>query len=504
MTLDCRLKPEEWADPWWRLCNLYRAVSDDGKEFKFYPNDNQERLYRNLWFLNLILKARQQGFSTFIDLLLLDQALFNANKTCGIIADTRENATKLFRNKVKYPYDNLPLGLRNARIAETESASELLFDNGSGISVGTSMRGGTLQYLHISEYGKISAKFPEKAKEIKTGAFNAVAPGQFIFIESTAEGKGGEFYEQTKAARAIDAQVQAGTAKLTPLDFRFHFFAWWQKPSNTMDPQHVLIGKSYLDYFEKLRKEHGIELTDGQKAWYVKKHAVMGDDMKKEHPSTPDEAFEVAVAGAYYAAEMLAMRQEGRICRVPWVPNIPVNTFWDIGSNDVTFLWFHQRVGLFDRYIRTHSKAGTGFGYWAKYLQDTGYVFGTHYLPHDASQHRQTTEEVAKTSEEMLNDLGIHNTVIVPRVLDIVDGIRLTRPTFATAMMDETGCEEGIAALDNYQREWDDKLGDWKRHPLHNWASNGADAYRQRAQGYTESTLRRSAGRTRKTSWRTA
>ena len=113
MTLDCRLNPDEWADPWWRLCNLYRAVSDDGHDFKFYPNDNQERLYRNLWFLNLILKARQQGFSTFIDLILLDQALFNANKTCGIIADTRENATKLFRNKIKYPYEHLPLGLRN-------------------------------------------------------------------------------------------------------------------------------------------------------------------------------------------------------------------------------------------------------------------------------------------------------------------------------------------------------------------------------------------------------
>lgn len=765
--MDCRLNPDEWADPWWRLCNLYRAISDDGKEFKFYPNDNQERLYRNLWFLNLILKARQQGFcvepstlvltadlrwvradsltagdelvgvdehppggrgkarrmraaivqgvatvrrqaftirfddgrsvvctdrhpwlsrkaatdakwrslsgkgnavtgrlkigtevrwickpwdaggfedgwmggmldgegsiaktnasagvgisqvdgpvwrrmvqyaeargyhacteaddgerktkfggrpvyclnfgrldemlrligqtrptrflqnrfwenrelpgkksgvgwsrivaiedagerelvdlqtstgtyiaegfvshnTTFIDLILLDQALFNANKTCGIIADTRENAGKIFRNKVRFPYDKLPLGLRIARETVSETSTELVFDNGSNLSVGTSMRGGTLQYLHISEYGKISAKFPDKAKEIKTGAFNAVAPGQFIFIESTAEGKGGEFYEQTKAARAADAQVRAGTAKLTPLDFRFHFFAWWEKPANTLDPTDVRIGQAYLDYFEKLDKEHGIKLTAGQKAWYVKKHAVMGDDMKKEHPSTPDEAFEVAIDGAYYAAEMLAMRKEGRICKVPWVPNIPVNTFWDIGSNDVTFVWFHQRVGLWDRYIRTHSKAHTGFAYWAKYLQDTQYVFGTHYLPHDAEQHRQTTEEFAETSEEMLNKLGVRPTVIVPRVLDIVDGIRLTRPTFATAMMDETGCEEGIAALDNYQHEWDEKLGDWKSKPLHNWASNGADAYRQRAQGYIESTLRRSTRGARKTSWRTA
>ena len=68
----------------------------------------------------------------------------------------------------------------------SSDTAELVFDNGSNVSVGTSMRGGTLQYLHISEYGKISAKYPDKAKEIKSGSFNAVKAGQFIFVESTA------------------------------------------------------------------------------------------------------------------------------------------------------------------------------------------------------------------------------------------------------------------------------------------------------------------------------
>ena len=263
---DVRLDPKQWADPWWRLCNLYRAVTDAGEEFKFYPNDSQERLYNNRWYLNLILKARQQGFSTFIDLILLDQALFNANKTCGIIADTRENATKLFRNKVKYPYDRLPLGLRIARETESENTSELIFNNGSSLSVGTSMRGGTVQLLHISEYGKISAKFPDKAKEIKTGALNAVALGQYVFVESTAEGKGGEFYEMTMTAQKAHEMVKAGTAKLTAMDFRFHFFAWWESPKYTLNPEGVAISTEMRAYFAELDVKHGIKLTPGQQA----------------------------------------------------------------------------------------------------------------------------------------------------------------------------------------------------------------------------------------------
>ena len=66
MAMDSRLNRKEWADQWWRLCNLYWIINDDGERVKFYPNDAQERLYRNLWYLNLVLKARQQGFSTYV------------------------------------------------------------------------------------------------------------------------------------------------------------------------------------------------------------------------------------------------------------------------------------------------------------------------------------------------------------------------------------------------------------------------------------------------------
>ena len=102
------LRPELWADPWWRLCNLYHIVNERNEVVRFVPNDEQRQLYDNLHYRNLILKARQLGFTTFICILALDQCLFNTNFSAGIIAHNREDAEKFFRNKVIFAYDRLP------------------------------------------------------------------------------------------------------------------------------------------------------------------------------------------------------------------------------------------------------------------------------------------------------------------------------------------------------------------------------------------------------------
>lgn len=124
-----------------------------------------------MWYCNLILKARQVGISTFVSLLFLDRCLFNSNQHAGIIAHTREDAEMLFR-RVKFAYDSLPAEIKTLRMANTDNARELQLSNGSTLRVGTSMRSSTLQYLHISEFGKICAKYPDKAREIVTGALN--------------------------------------------------------------------------------------------------------------------------------------------------------------------------------------------------------------------------------------------------------------------------------------------------------------------------------------------
>ena len=111
---------------------------------------------KGLHHSNLILKARQLGFTTFLQLFMLDACLFNSNVRAGTVAHRLDDARVIFRDKVKYPYDNLPEGLKAVIPIGRDSADELIFANNSSIRVSTSMRSGTLQYLHISEYGQLS------------------------------------------------------------------------------------------------------------------------------------------------------------------------------------------------------------------------------------------------------------------------------------------------------------------------------------------------------------
>ena len=158
----------------WRLNNLYHIIDKDGRRIPFRLNWAQEALLDGLHHQNVILKARQLGFTTFIQLFMLDACLFNSNIRAGTIAHKLDDAKTIFRDKVKYPYENLPEQLRAERPIVKDAADELLFANNSSIRVSTSMRSGTLQFLHISEYGKLCAQFPDKAREVRTGALNTV------------------------------------------------------------------------------------------------------------------------------------------------------------------------------------------------------------------------------------------------------------------------------------------------------------------------------------------
>lgn len=202
--------------------------------------------------------------------------------------------------------------------------------------VSASMRSSTLQLLHISEFGKICAKFPDKAREIITGSLNALAPGQYVFIESTAEGREGYFYQMCKEAQA----TKDSGKKLTPLDFRFHFFPWHAHKDYRIDSNNVVISKHYSDYFNTLESITNNQLERGQRAWYVKRALTQGEDMKREFPSTFDEAFESSNEGLYYGRQIVEARQQGRIKGVYYDANIPVHTAWDLGYNDSTAIWF--------------------------------------------------------------------------------------------------------------------------------------------------------------------
>jgi hypothetical protein len=121
--------------------------------------------------------------------------------------------------------------------------------------------------------------------------------------------------------------------------------------------------------------------------------------------------------------------------------------------------------------------------HFARILHEREYVFGRHYVPHDAEQEQQTDKEIAETRVEMLERLRVRPVEAVGRVLDKMDGINAARNILPVCWFDEAKCgERGIPALQAYQRKWDERLAVWRDTPLHNWASNGADAFMQFAQ----------------------
>jgi hypothetical protein len=475
-------------DPLWRLSNIYKIIikgddDTDGLIIDFKPNRAQRRLMSRLHHRNIILKARQLGFTTLIAILWLDTALFSEDPIrCGIIAQDKEAAEVIFRDKVKFAYDHLANFIKDKMPLATENKSELMFShNGASIRVATSMRSGTIHRLHISEFGKICAKFPDKAREVVTGSIPAVPQTGILVIESTAEGQEGEFYAMTERAKALHQK----RTPLTQKDYRFHFFAWWESPDYEIDSAGMAFTEADLVYFIKIEGLIGRALSDNKRAWWVvTRDSDFGGDsslMWQEYPSTAEEAFQVSTEGCYYATQLALARKQGRVVQSIPLETSPVNTFWDLGRGDMTSIWFHQRVGMENRFLRFYENGGEDLSHYVAYLQARGYIYGTHYVPHDA-EHRRLGEspDTNKTLKEMLESLMPGQRFsVVPRVTNITAGIQATRNVFASCYFDETNCADGLKRLANYRKEWDKTRGCWRDQPRHDENSHGSDAFRQ-------------------------
>lgn len=479
------------ADPEWRLFSgcLYKIMikgdgddAEDAQVMPFKPNRAQRRFISRLWHRNLILKARQLGFTTLVCILWLDHALFNANQRCGIIAQDRDAAEAIFRDKVKFAYENLPPEIRERFPLGRDSASELLFaHNNSSIRVATSVRSGTIHRLHVSEYGKICAKYPDKANEVVTGSIPAVPLNGILIIESTTEGREGDFFKKVEDAK----KKQISCQKLTERDFRLHFYAWWQEPKYRMDSTTVIVTAKEHDYFDRIEQLMECRIDPDQRAWYVatKREDFSGAEEKmwQEYPSTPEEAFQVSTEGHYFASDMLAVRKRGGITRVPTL-DLPVNTFWDIGNSDGTAIWFHQCLRGEDRFIWYYEGHGEDLRHYVKQLVDKGYLFGRHYLPHDAD-HKRLGDYNRSIKDQLQELLPGQQFEIVPRVTDLMTGIYATRKHLKGCFIDDEGCKEGVKRLEGYKRKFSRADNRFTDQPdKANGCSEGADAFRQWAQ----------------------
>ncbi len=487
---------ENLADQRWRLENLYTIVDKQGKVIPFKPNWAQIRVYDELTPRHLIPKGRQFGISTALAILQLDCCLFIDNFSALTICHNLEDAEKLFWRNIKGVYDRLPDWLKEMVGATRDRARDIRFSNGSYISVATSGRSGAYNLIHISEFGKICAKYPDKAREIVTGTFEAAGKDQIVAIESTAEGGAyGYFYDYCMDAK----RAQDESRHLTEMDWRMTFLPWWKHPEYVSNPMNVVLMEELVEYFEKLEAEQGIKLSPARKAWYQGKFKTLGEDMKQEYPSYLEEAFEVAIKGAYYEKEMTKARQEGRICSVPHQQGVKVDTWWDLGMDDAMAIWFTQEVGREVHLINYEEFSGETMSFYARLLKDLaderGYVYGSHVAPHDI----EVRELGGGSRWESAARLGLTFTV-APK-LDPVDGIEAVRNDMSRWWIDSKNCEFGIRCLDAYQKEWDDRRGTYKTTPLHNWACHAADAVRTGVTGRVRTYRPRAQEVERRSGW---
>ncbi|XYD08817.1 PBSX family phage terminase large subunit [Methylobacterium sp. NMS12] len=228
--------------------------------------------------------------------------------------------------------------------------------------------------------------------------------------------------------------------------------------------------------------------------WFPEELRIEKDALLERDPVAHATVWEghckAVLDGAIYANEILAATTAKRFTKVPYDPTKPVHTFWDLGRADKTSIWFAQIVGFEFRLIDFYENRGHALGHYLEVLKERalpveqggkGYVYGEHWLPHDARNELLASE---RTIEQQMWAAG-HRVRITPR-LTVAAGIDAARKIFARCWFDEEACADGLQALRNYRFDVDPNTQAFSRAPLHDWASHAADAFRYFAIGIAE------------------
>ena len=184
-------------------------------------------------------------------------------------------------------------------------------------------------------------------------------------------------------------------------------------------------------------------------------------------------SFTVPISGAYYAEHISQAYRDGRVGIVPHETRLTVDTVWDLGFNDRMSIWFTQSVGQEVRVIDYMEGSGQGLPYYIGKIKEKPYIYGRHVAPHDIKVHELSN---GKARIDTARELGINFELApdIPRV----DGIDAARALFPKCWFDANKCRDGLNALKNYRKQYDETRKTYLNTPYHDWSSNGADAFR--------------------------
>ena len=216
------------------------------------------------------------------------------------------------------------------------------------------------------------------------------------------------------------------------------------------------------------------EVLDRERAEIIK---LYGNDALYRQEYECD--FSVPIVGAYYSAQIMRAYEHNRITVVPYEPRLPVFTYWDLGVDDTTVIWFAQKSGGQVRLIDYYENREQGLPHYVKVLKEKPYIYARHVAPHDIKV-REWGGGISRI--ETAKSLGIEFDIAPsPQEISVEDGIDAARALLERSWFDSEKCADGINALKNYRKIWDDDKKCYLDRPYHDWSSNGADAFRTMA-----------------------
>ena len=357
----------------------------------------------------------------------------------------RRNATDLadFVDRARQRYAHLGVKVSG-------NPAVIVFQSGATIYTGhlatqdayTKYQGWEIHRLLMEEVTHIPS---EKLYERLLGSVRSTVPGisTQVFLTTNPGGAGHEWVKE-RFKIGINQDMQK-----FDVDGKTRIYI----PATIHDNKHLMdADPGYLKYLESLPPALKEQWLNG--SW---------DDMDME--------------GAYYAKQMNQAAKDGRITNIPIEASLKTFTYWDLGIADATSIWVIQVNGKELRAVAYYENSGESLSHYVNWLHDLrdqyNITYEGHYVPHDIRVRELST---GQSREVALRKMGV-NVRIVPNK-GVMDGIEAGRNIIGRVWFDADRCKEGIRALKNYRKEFDDKRNTFKDHPLHDWASHGADAWR--------------------------
>ena len=241
--------------------------------------------------------------------------------------------------------------------------------------------------------------------------------------------------------------------------------------SEFKDKAQVTEGWKFLEF-----KASDTGILDPQELASAKNE--MGEDKYKQEFEC---SFDAPVEGAYYGSLLHEADNEKRVTKIPKDELAKIVCSWDLGVSDSTCIWVAQIVGKEIQLIDCTENHGVGLDYYVSWLRDNGYDKGQQILPHDVRVREMTT---GRSRLEVLMDAGLDVTVAPS--LSIADGIQAVRRMLPRCWFDMERTKNGLVALRNYRREFNEKQNVFYDKPVHDWSSHFADSFRYLAIGLVE------------------